>query len=887
MKHRQITPWLVACSVLALAWAVPANTAESKQRLEARLGVTVDVTRDTRTPFARRIIMRGSGDLRGARPNAGFIREPSAMGFLRRHGAAAFGIDEADSQLREAANRVDALGLRTQTLQQMHRGVPVFGARLRANFNRSGELRSINGGFVPGLKLTTTPTVRAVDARRNAVAHVAARLFSVRQADLVTQAPTLYVFQKGRTQGVAGPVHLVYEVEVRSRQPLMAARVREMIYVDAHSGDVVEQITGNHDVLDRRIYDGGFTSPFLVWSEGDATPFGVPAIDDLIAYTEDTYNLFATLSDGAWLGWTGASPVMQAVNNSPSVPCPNARWNGSFIEFCPGTTSDDVVAHEWAHAYTQATHGLIYQWQSGALNESYSDIFGEIVDFLNADGTDMPGAVRNDGACSAFAGGPAPRQFSYRWLTGEDATAFGGAIRDLWRPTCLGDPGKVSDSQYFCGTGDSGGVHSNSGVPNHGFALLVDGGTYNGVTVQGIGLTRAAHIYWRAMTAYQVPDSTFADHADALEASCNDLAGLGLNLPALSTQTAAPAPSGQIVAAEHCAAVAAMAAAVELRTPPSQCNFEPMFQQDPPPVCAPGEAPQEWLSNDFEDGLGAWTSDARAVANPATFDTPDWTTVESLPFDREGSAAFVPDLIIGDCAADTEAGVVYLQSPVTVVPAIAEDSLLVFDHSLATEALWDGGNVKISVNGGPYVVVPPGAFRFNGYNATLNASDNPLQREPAFTGSDGGNLKTEWGQSQIELAGLASPGDSVQIRFELGVDGCNGLDGWYVDDVRAVYCAVAPDSDGDGVSDAADNCTLVANPDQRDSNGDGIGNVCDADLNGDCAVNFLDLGEMKSVFFTPDADADLDGDGAVNFQDLASLKALFFAPPGPSASGCE
>ena len=61
-------------------------------------------------------------------------------------------------------------------------------------------------------------------------------------------------------------------------------------------------------------------------------------------------------------------------------------------------------------------------------------------------------------------------QGSYRWLMGEDATAFGGAIRDMWDPTCLGDPGKVTDQEYFCASSDNGGVHANSGIPNHGFA---------------------------------------------------------------------------------------------------------------------------------------------------------------------------------------------------------------------------------------------------------------------------------------------------------------------------------------------------------------------------------------------------------------------------------
>lgn len=94
---------------------------------------------------------------------------------------------------------------------------------------------------------------------------------------------------------------------------------------------------------------------------------------------------------------------------------------------------------------------------------------------------------------------------------------------------------------------------------------------------------------------------------------------------------------------------------------------------------------------------------------------------------------------------------------------------------------------------------------------------------------------------------------------------------------------IDPDTDSDGVTDDVDNCTLVANADQRDSNGDGFGNACDADLDDDGAVNFIDLGILKSVFFSADADADLNGDGAVNFLDLGIMKAGFFQPPGPSA----
>ncbi len=96
------------------------------------------------------------------------------------------------------------------------------------------------------------------------------------------------------------------------------------------------------------------------------------------------------------------------------------------------------------------------------------------------------------------------------------------------------------------------------------------------------------------------------------------------------------------------------------------------------------------------------------------------------------------------------------------------------------------------------------------------------------------------------------------------------------------------DSDGDGVPDASDNCLDEENPDQRDTNGDNIGNACDADLNGDCSVSFADLAALKAAFFPNpyNADADFNGDGFVNFGDLALMKATFFngsdAGPGPS-----
>ncbi len=97
-----------------------------------------------------------------------------------------------------------------------------------------------------------------------------------------------------------------------------------------------------------------------------------------------------------------------------------------------------------------------------------------------------------------------------------------------------------------------------------------------------------------------------------------------------------------------------------------------------------------------------------------------------------------------------------------------------------------------------------------------------------------------------------------------------------------------PDFDADQVKDFMDNCTLDPNPGQLDTNMDGFGNICDADLDNDNIINFSDLGIMKDAFFSQpgdaewNPDADLNGDDLVNFGDLGLLKFAFFGPPGPS-----
>jgi hypothetical protein len=90
------------------------------------------------------------------------------------------------------------------------------------------------------------------------------------------------------------------------------------------------------------------------------------------------------------------------------------------------------------------------------------------------------------------------------------------------------------------------------------------------------------------------------------------------------------------------------------------------------------------------------------------------------------------------------------------------------------------------------------------------------------------------------------------------------------------------DADADGVFDVNDNCVVVANANQRDSNSDGYGSICDPDLDNNLTVQAADLAIFKPLFFTNDPDADFDGNGIVQAADLAIMKKMFFQPPGPS-----
>jgi len=173
----------------------------------------------------------------------------------------------------------------------------------------------------------------------------------------------------------------------------------------------------------------------------------------------------------------------------------------------------DVVAHELSHAVTEFTSSLIYRNESGALNESFSDIMGTGAEYY----------VRSTGRSDRTAD----------YLIGEDIVtpARPGAltgIRSMSDPRSFGDPDHYAIR--YTGPEDNGGVHINSGISNHAFFLAIEGGTNrtSGLAVTGVGggnREQIERIFYRGFTSYLTPNATFAQARQATLRAASELFG--------------------------------------------------------------------------------------------------------------------------------------------------------------------------------------------------------------------------------------------------------------------------------------------------------------------------------------------------------------------------
>jgi len=180
----------------------------------------------------------------------------------------------------------------------------------------------------------------------------------------------------------------------------------------------------------------------------------------------------------------------------------------------------------------------------------------------------------------------------------------------------------------------------------------------------------------------------------------------------------------------------------------------------------------------------------------------------------------------------------------------------------------NNGNTAPVVNAAPppsTTVTAGGTFSFdiNASDADGNSLSYYLINSPAGMTIDQNTGVITW------MPGIGQTG-----IFEVNAQVIDGNGG-----VGAVNFTIVVD---DPVSPAADNCSDIPNPDQRDTDGDGYGNLCDPDLTNDGLINFADLAAFKAVYGGIDADADFNGDGIVDDGDLDILRSMFGGAPGPS-----
>ena len=203
---------------------------------------------------------------------------------------------------------------------------------------------------------------------------------------------------------------------------------------------------------------------------------------------QQTYDYWqAVHGRNSWNGTGGKLKSYVHFDNTPGdgLGLDDAFWNGAVMLYGDGNvaarplTSLDVCGHEVGHGICQATAGLVYQDESGALNEGFSDIWGACVEQRAAALFNLPG--------------------KNTWLIGEEIMLAGGGLRSLINPKTYNDPDTYKGTNWYAGALDNGGVHTNSGVLNHWFYLLSHGGTGtndNGSTysITGIGIIGAAKI---------------------------------------------------------------------------------------------------------------------------------------------------------------------------------------------------------------------------------------------------------------------------------------------------------------------------------------------------------------------------------------------------------
>jgi thermolysin len=806
--------------------------------------------------------------------------------FLNEH-REVYGLTDPETEIRSKRIDIEPNGMRHVRLYQTYQGVEVYGSSMIAHFTADGTFQAINGSVFKNLKTDPTPQLAASDAVAAAESDLAGFFGTGRPSD-----PQLVIFPWDDVQ------YLAWRLEIFSDTPMG----RWEYFVDANTGEVIFKANRIMDVdaigtgtsvmgTPRNHIDtdyNGSTYRMLDYTrQAGNDPHGhgglMPAGNYITTYVSGASlpGTLATDADNVWDGasqrssvdgqvWTAlvydwfldqfsrnsyddAGSTMLTSVDYYAEGDNNAYWNGAQIVVWTAGTGwrslagcPDVIAHEWGHAVTEHGSNLVYQKESGALNESFSDMVGAAFEFAH-DTLDTPD-----------------------WLMGENGTTSGTGFRSMQSPTAYGDPDTYGGSNWVNVIGctpsdfnDYCGVHTNSGVGNKWFYLLSDGGTHNGVTVTGLGVANAIDIAYRANMFYWTEFSTYSEAAYGTVTAADDLDGTG-------------AWAEQVRNAWE---------AVGVAMPAPQLVFS--YPGGIPSLLTPGE------ETTFTVTVGA-TYEGSVVSNSGVLNYRiDGGTIVNVPMIELAPGQFEATLPALNCdqrieyfvqASETTSGPFQSPDPTVVwfYAAPGTNQVTIFGDDFESNLGWvaqtdwargtpTGGGGE---HGGPDPFYATSGTNVYGYNLNGDYPNDLGPRNltsPAFSCSGLSNIHISfqrwlgveqstydhaliqastngaawttvwqntdeiadifWTPMDVDISSVAANKPTVYVRFVMGAtDGGWRYCGWNIDDfqVTGYQCIqTGEDTDLDGVIDQLDNCPGVPNTVQEDADGDGFGDACD------------------------------------------------------------
>jgi len=413
------------------------------------------------------------------------------------------------------------------TFQQTYDGLEVYGAEVAVQVSSTHQLESIIGKYSTALAINTQPSIQGDEALETTLNHIS-------DGDPILQtvyeAPKLIIYMDYDDRA-----HLAYESIVKYNDTRGQQRI-EKLFIDANSAELIESIDRVHTersinvyTLDGGCVGGGANLPGSMARSSDtavddrATDSAYDALNMGYYFYKNMFNRFSYDGDDAKI----VATVDARFSNGGSCSGLNAFFSPDDKQLAFGTGDSstnnfayavDVVGHELAHAVTWKSANLEYKNESGALNESLSDIFGSAIQTWITSGG------------SADANPSAFNITDNTWIVGEQ---LGNEkfLRYMNDPT-KDDKSRDNYEDKYTQSSDNGGVHYNSGITNLSFALLVEGGKHpqnkTDVEVPGIGMDKAIRIWYEAQattmntrTDYDNVRASLANAAASLYEECS------------------------------------------------------------------------------------------------------------------------------------------------------------------------------------------------------------------------------------------------------------------------------------------------------------------------------------------------------------------------------